>query len=131
LDVLERAGMTDCKPCSTPVDTHAKLSATAGDLVSDATHYRSPPVLCSISPSLARTYHMPSSRSVYTCMPLGILISRLSSEYCGIFGARCTMAFFYVRLPPLSLWSTRTLIGLGVRTLASQLLDMLFSWVAT
>ena len=41
LDVLERAGMTDCKPCSTPVDTHAKLSATAGDLVSDATHYRS------------------------------------------------------------------------------------------
>ena len=33
--------MTDCKPCSTPVDTHAKLSATAGDLVSDATHYRS------------------------------------------------------------------------------------------
>jgi len=41
LDVLERAGMTDCKPCSTPVDTHAKLSATAGGLVSDATHYRS------------------------------------------------------------------------------------------
>jgi hypothetical protein len=21
LDILERAGMTDCKPCSTPVDT--------------------------------------------------------------------------------------------------------------
>jgi len=41
LDVLERAGMSDCKPCSTPVDTHAKLSATDSDLLSDATHYHS------------------------------------------------------------------------------------------
>jgi hypothetical protein len=30
LDILERAGMTDCKPYSTPVDTQAKLSATLG-----------------------------------------------------------------------------------------------------
>ena len=41
LDVLERAGMSDCKPCSTPVDTHAKLSASDGDLLTNATHYRS------------------------------------------------------------------------------------------
>jgi hypothetical protein len=27
LDILERAGMSNCKPCSTPVDSHAKLSA--------------------------------------------------------------------------------------------------------
>jgi len=33
--------MFDCKLCSTPVDTHAKLSAMDGDLLSDATHYRS------------------------------------------------------------------------------------------
>src|SRR6185503_10432192 len=33
LDILERAGMTDCKPCSTPVDTQAKLSADLGDPV--------------------------------------------------------------------------------------------------
>ena len=26
LDILERAGMQDCKPCLTPVDTCAKLS---------------------------------------------------------------------------------------------------------
>jgi hypothetical protein len=25
LDILKRAGMNDCKPCSTPVDTQAKL----------------------------------------------------------------------------------------------------------
>ena len=40
LDILERAGMLNCKPCSTPVDTHAKLSAD-GVTVADPTHYRS------------------------------------------------------------------------------------------
>lgn len=39
LDILERAGMSDCKPSSTPVDTCAKLSSD-GAPVSDATHYR-------------------------------------------------------------------------------------------
>ena len=33
--------MTDCKPCSTPVDTQAKLSADLGDPVADPTAYRS------------------------------------------------------------------------------------------
>ena len=33
--------MTDCKPCSTPVDTQAKLSADLGDPVTDPTAYRS------------------------------------------------------------------------------------------
>ena len=41
LDILEQAGMTDCKPCSIPVDTQAKLSAALGDLVADPTAYRS------------------------------------------------------------------------------------------
>ena len=40
-DILDRAGMTDCKPCSTPVDTQAKLSADMGDPVVDPTAYRS------------------------------------------------------------------------------------------
>jgi len=40
LDILERAGMLNCKPYSTPVDTHAKLS-TDGVTVADPTHYRS------------------------------------------------------------------------------------------
>jgi hypothetical protein len=33
--------MTDCKPCSTLVDTQAKLSATVGDPVADPIAYRS------------------------------------------------------------------------------------------
>ena len=41
LDILERARMTDCKPCSTPVDTQAKLSADLGNPVADPTAYRS------------------------------------------------------------------------------------------
>jgi hypothetical protein len=39
LDIVDRSGMRDCKPCSTSVDTHAKLSAD-GDPVADPTHYR-------------------------------------------------------------------------------------------
>ena len=40
LDILERAGMSNCKPCSTSVDTHAKLSAD-GVPVADLTQFRS------------------------------------------------------------------------------------------
>jgi hypothetical protein len=38
LDILKRAGMADCKPCFTPIDTCAKLSSS-GDPVSNATYY--------------------------------------------------------------------------------------------
>ena len=41
LDILERAGMTNCKPCSTPVDTQGKLSEAVGTTVADPTAYRS------------------------------------------------------------------------------------------
>jgi hypothetical protein len=40
LDILDRTGMSACKPCSTPVDLHSKLS-TDGSLVADSTQYRS------------------------------------------------------------------------------------------
>jgi hypothetical protein len=41
LDILERAKMMDCKPCSTLVDTQAKLSEDTSDPVEDPTRYRS------------------------------------------------------------------------------------------
>jgi len=41
LDILERAGMTDCKPCSTPVDTQGKVSEEEGTPVTDPTAYQS------------------------------------------------------------------------------------------
>ena len=40
IEILERAGMTDCKPCTTPVDVNPKLS-TDGAPVSDPTDFRS------------------------------------------------------------------------------------------
>jgi hypothetical protein len=41
VDLLQRAGMSDCHPCTTPIDTQAKLSDIEGELVTDATDYRS------------------------------------------------------------------------------------------
>jgi hypothetical protein len=40
VDILERAGMVECKPCATLVETQGKLSAT-GPSVADPTGYRS------------------------------------------------------------------------------------------
>ena len=43
LDLLDRAGMRDCRPCDTPIDTAGKLSSEAGSPLntSDASDYRS------------------------------------------------------------------------------------------
>jgi len=41
LEILDRAGMSDCKPCTTPVDTNPKLSAVDGAPVADPTDFRS------------------------------------------------------------------------------------------
>ena len=41
LEILERAKMTECKPCSTPVDKNPKVAADGGVLVADASDYRS------------------------------------------------------------------------------------------
>lgn len=38
LEILNRAGMSDCKPCTTRVDTNAKTTPDA-DPVADATHF--------------------------------------------------------------------------------------------
>jgi hypothetical protein len=40
MTILECAGMTDCKICSTPVDSKAKVSSDVGAPVSDLTIYQ-------------------------------------------------------------------------------------------
>jgi hypothetical protein len=40
-ELLDRAGMLNCKPAATPVDTKAKLSATDGSPAPDASFFRS------------------------------------------------------------------------------------------
>ena len=39
--IIEKTGMANCNPVSTPVDTKPKLSANEGDLAEDPTLYRS------------------------------------------------------------------------------------------
>ncbi|KAK1648574.1 hypothetical protein QYE76_066379 [Lolium multiflorum] len=39
LDLLQRAGMLDCNPCVTPIDTRCKLPADDGPLLADPTEY--------------------------------------------------------------------------------------------
>jgi hypothetical protein len=41
LEILHRAGMSECHPMTTPVDTKAKLSASDGAPLDDASAYRS------------------------------------------------------------------------------------------
>jgi hypothetical protein len=41
LDIIKRAAMVDCKPCTTPVDLQAKLAADSGPPVQDASQFRS------------------------------------------------------------------------------------------
>jgi len=41
LDILDHAGMTECKPCSTPVDTNPKVATADDALVSDPTDFQS------------------------------------------------------------------------------------------
>jgi hypothetical protein len=73
LDILERAGMTDCKPCSTPVDTQAKLSTDMSAPVANPTAFRSLAgalqYLTFTKPYV--TSRMPFSRSSFICMILG------------------------------------------------------------
>ena len=39
-EIIDRAGMTGCKPISTPVDVNSKMSAEAGDKIDNPTQYR-------------------------------------------------------------------------------------------
>ena len=41
VDLLQRAGMTECHPTTTPVDSRAKLTATDGAPVESPSEYRS------------------------------------------------------------------------------------------
>jgi hypothetical protein len=41
LDIIKRAAMADCKPCTTPVDLQAKLAVDSGPPVQDASQFRS------------------------------------------------------------------------------------------
>jgi hypothetical protein len=121
LEILARAGMEDCKPCSTPVDTNPKVSAAAGSPVENATDFRSLAgalqYLTFTQPDISYAVqqvclHMHDPRSPHLAALKRILPS------CVIFGAHLTWAFF-ARHPRRILWLARMPIGPVVRVLAS------------
>ncbi|XP_021971920.1 uncharacterized mitochondrial protein AtMg00810-like [Helianthus annuus] len=73
-EILQRASMANCKPCTTLVDTSTKLSDTTGTLLQDGTLYRQLAGLFSILPSPGRILRMQFNKSVYLCTPLVNLI---------------------------------------------------------
>jgi hypothetical protein len=62
VEILEHAGMADCKPCLTLVDLNPKLSAADGAPVSDPSDYRS---LAGALQYLAFTIRLPTGLSSY------------------------------------------------------------------
>jgi hypothetical protein len=71
LDIIKRAAMADCKPCTTLVDLQAKLATDSGPPVQDASQF------WSIAGTLQYlTFTRPASptscsKSVYICMTIG------------------------------------------------------------
>jgi hypothetical protein len=77
VDILDRASMADCKPCTTPVDTQGKASSNDGPrwLIPPATR-----VLlghCSTSSSSGPTSHTSSNMCATICTPRRSHISLL------------------------------------------------------
>jgi hypothetical protein len=64
LDILERACMSNCKPCTTLIDTSGKVSSD-GSLVANATDYHTLVGACSISHSPALTLPMAFSKCLF------------------------------------------------------------------
>jgi hypothetical protein len=116
LDILARHGMSGCKPCSTPVDTCAKISADAGPPWKTLLPTAALRVHFSTSHSLAPTSPMRFSKSAYTCIILGRLILLQPSGSSAIFKAPSTTALSSLALPPLSTWSTPTPTGSAILT---------------
>jgi hypothetical protein len=74
VDILDRASMTECKPCVTPVDTQGKLSA-ADPPVADPTGYWSIAGALQYLIFTSPTSPTPSNRCASTCTTLGSRIS--------------------------------------------------------
>jgi len=120
LDILERAGMTDCKPCSTPVDIQGKLSEAGGTPVTDPTAYQSLAgalqYLTFTRPDITYAVqqiclHMHDPRSHTSLLSSGFFATSAASS--------TSVSSFIDGRPPPSSSSTLTLTGPGVRTLTA------------
>jgi hypothetical protein len=94
IDILERVGMSDCNPCSTPIDTRAKLPEDDGPPVVDATSYRS--LIAALQYlTFSRTYSTYAVQQVCLHMHTPSPISPLSSGSCATSITPSTTTFYF------------------------------------
>jgi hypothetical protein len=128
IDILERTGMSDCKPFSTPVDTHVKLSKDDGP---DATSYRSlTGVLQYLTFSRLDIAYVVQQVCLHMHTPRE-LISPLSSGSCATSASPLTMASYCDHPRRRSSWSTPTLTKPAAPTRIGPLPATSCSWAST
>jgi hypothetical protein len=93
LDILDRAGMTDCKPCSTSVDTQAKISSVDGAPVVERTAFRSLGGALLYLTFTRLIFPLLFSRCVFICMIPMSRTSPLSSGFFATFATHSTSVF--------------------------------------
>jgi hypothetical protein len=130
-DILEHAGMSGCKPYSTPVNTQAKVSPDMGGPSMTRLPTATWLGLSSTSPSLGPTLPTRSSRCASTCTTPMSPISRPRSASFDTSRAPSTIVCFFV--VPLRRTSSSTLMLTGpvVPTLTGPLRATRCSWVTT
>jgi hypothetical protein len=94
-DILERTGMSDCKPCSTLVDTQDKVSSDMGAPSATRLPTAAWLGLSSTSPSPTLTSPTRSSMCASTCTTPVSLISRPQSASFGTSREPSTSACFF------------------------------------
>jgi hypothetical protein len=110
-DKLEHSGMLNCKPALTPVDTKAKVSASAGTPLTDKTFY------CSIVSAL-QYLTLTRPELVYAvqqaCLHMHdpmTLTGTSSNRFCDMSVSRRVMVFYYAPYCPRPSQPTRMLTG--------------------
>ncbi|WVZ53181.1 hypothetical protein U9M48_004160 [Paspalum notatum var. saurae] len=136
VELLQRAGMAECHPTPTPVDTHAKLSATDGVLPSakDASEYGSLAGALRYRRRLVPIRPMPFGRCASSCTPRASLTVRLSSASYASSGGLSPRVFTLAPAPSTRRSPTRRRPGglSGLSTIHLRLRvylgDNLISW---
>jgi hypothetical protein len=111
LDIIKRAGMADCKSCTTPVDLQMKLATNYGPPVQDASQFQSIAgalhYLTFTRPDIAYTVQQ---ICLHIHDPQEPHLVAMKCILCYLQG-RHTTVFFYIIRAALTLLSTQTLTG--------------------
>lgn len=123
-EILDRAKMTNCNPCSTPIEDRSKLPASDGNKVADPTLYRS-----LVGALQYLTLLMQFNRCVSICTILVNHILPLSREFSAMSKVLWSLVFSYVAALVITWWHIRMRIGPAVRILVDQHQDIVSSLV--